>query len=285
MIEVHRGSTWRTPNQIFESLSSSTIKRRSLPSSPYSLSLSPSSLCSPFSPSPLFLPSPSWHSALSLIVDNWVGGAVGRPCLCVQRASGQVNGALVSSWEHSVSLFLYSITHSASQSQSLSQLLFSSVGEAFPCCFDLVSPHFQLSLFASPSSHSGCLSHFFFLFLLCLLVFFSLSISLSLSLPLSAAIYLSSLSLRQSVGEERTDLFKISKDRSGGLAGPSLSTNSPSLLLTDKQKSEPAGLAAVYCLSSLLHPSLFSSCGEVDCWLVLIYVCVYLCVLPCLAPA
>lgn len=58
-----------------------------------------------FLPSLLFLPSPSWHSALSLIVDNWVGGAVGWPCLCVQRASGQVNGALVSSWEHSVALF------------------------------------------------------------------------------------------------------------------------------------------------------------------------------------
>lgn len=64
-----------------------------------------SSLSSPFSPATLFLPSPSWHSALSLIVDNWVGGAVGRPRLCVQRASGQVNGALVSSLEHSVPLF------------------------------------------------------------------------------------------------------------------------------------------------------------------------------------
>lgn len=72
-----------------------------------------------FLPSPLFLPSPSWHSALSLIVDNWVGGAVGRPCLCVQRASGQVNGALVSSWEHSVSLF--SSVRSLGQSISVSQ--------------------------------------------------------------------------------------------------------------------------------------------------------------------
>lgn len=40
-------------------------------------------------------PSASWHSTLSLIAHNWVGGTVGRPRLCVQRASGQVNGALV----------------------------------------------------------------------------------------------------------------------------------------------------------------------------------------------
>lgn len=109
---------WRALNQMFKSLPMLTTllpcfithHLTVLALYPF-LPLSPTS-----SPSPLFLPSPSWHSALSLIVDNWVGVAVGRPCLCVQRASGQVNGALVSSWEHSVSLFLCSITHLASQS-------------------------------------------------------------------------------------------------------------------------------------------------------------------------
>lgn len=189
---------------------------------------------------------------------------MGRPCLCVQRASGQVNGALVSS-RSTLSLFLCSITHSASQSQSLSQLLFSFTAEAFPRCFDLVPPHFQLSHFPLPSSYSVCLVPLLFSPPLssAFLSFFSLSLPLFASV--CSLFYLFSLSLQQSVGEERTDLFKISKDRSGGLAGPSLSANSPSLLLTDKQKSEPAGLAAVYCLPSLLYPSLFSSCGGVDC--------------------
>lgn len=194
---------------------------------------------------------------------------MGRPCLCVQRASGQVNGALVSSREHSVSLFfsVRSLTWPVNLSLSVS-LLFSFMAEAFPYCFNLPSPHFQLSHFPPfPSSHSVCLVPF----LLspppprpsCL--FQPVSLSLFLSASVCRFFYLFSLSLQQSVGEERTDLFKISKDRSGGLAGPSLSANSPSLLLTDKQKSEPAGLAAVYCLPSLLYPSLFSSCGGVDC--------------------
>lgn len=145
---------------------------------------------------------------------------MGRPCLCVQRASGQVNGALVSSWEHSVSLFLCSITHSASQSQSLSQLLFSFTAEAFPRCFDLVSPHFQLSHFAFPSSHSVCLVPFLLPSSSSSSAFLSFS---SLCLPFSASVcsvfYLFSLPLQQNVGEEKTDLFKISKDRSGGLTG------------------------------------------------------------------
>ncbi len=132
----------------------------------------------------------------------------------------------------------------------------------------------HLKLFPAVSIYfhliSSCLTSTFSMS--CLISFLSSSsavLSISVSLPLFASVcsffYLFSLFLQQSVGEERTDLFKISKDRSGGLAGPSLSANSPSLLLTDKQKSEPAGLAAVFCLLSLLYPSLFSACGGVDC--------------------
>lgn len=184
---------------------------------------------------------------------------MGRPCLCVQRASGQVNGALVSSREHSVSLFfsVRSLTLPVNLSLSVS-FSFLSPLKLFPA----VSIYFHriCRCLTSPSlpAIQCVLSHFFFLLLLCLLVFFQ-PLSLSLSLPLFAAFSISSLCLSDSVGEDRTDLFKISKDRSGGLAGPSPSANSPSLLLTDKQKSEPAGLAAVYCLPSLLYPSLFSS--------------------------
>ena len=164
--------------------------------------------------------------------------------------------------------------HSLGQSISVSQSAFSFLSR--PKLFPTVSIYLHLisSCLTSPLFHPAIqfvLYHFFSL-LLGLLVFFSLSLSLSFSLSLfflSASVcrffYLFSPSLQQSVREERTDLFKISKDRSGGLAGPSLSANSPSLLLTDKQKSEPAGLAAVYCLPSLLYPSLFSSCGGVDC--------------------
>lgn len=147
------------------------------------------------------------------------------------------------------------------------------MGKAFPRCFDLVLPHFQLSHYAFPSSHSVCLVPFLFSpppLPSCL--FQPLSLFLSLFASVCSFFCLFSPSLRQSVGEESRDLFKISKDRSGGLASPSLSTHSPSLLLTDKQKSEPAVLA-VYCLPSLLYPSLLSSWGGVDCWLVLIYVC------------
>lgn len=193
---------------------------------------------------------------------------MGRPCLCVQRASGQVNGALVSSREHSVSLFfsVRSLTWPVNLSLSVSPL-FSFTAEAFPHCFDLPSPHFQLSHF--PPFHPAIqfvLCHFCSPPRpSCLFQPPSLSLSVFLSASVCRFFYLFSLSLQQSVGEERTDLFKISKDRSGGLAGPSRSANSPSLLLTDKQKSEPAGLAAVYCLPSLLYPSLFSSCGGVDC--------------------
>lgn len=48
--------------------------------------------------------SASWHSTLSLIAHNWVGGTGGRHRLCVQRASGQVNGALVWNRERSLNL-------------------------------------------------------------------------------------------------------------------------------------------------------------------------------------
>lgn len=74
---------------------------------------------------------------------------------------------------------------------------------------------------------------------------------------------------------EQTSLKYQKTDQEASLVAP-LSTNSPPpLLLTDKQKSEPAGLAAVYSLPSLLYPSLFSSCGGEDCWLGLI--CVHVC--------
>lgn len=157
----------------------------------------------------------------------------------------------------SFSLFDHSLGQSISVSVSFSFLSRLKLFPAVSICFHLIS-----SCLTSPflPAIQCALSHFFSLLLLCLLVFFQ-----PFSLPLSAAFSISSLCLCESVGEERTDLFKISKDRSGGLAGPSLSANSPSLLLTDKQKSEPAGLAAVYCLPSLLYPSLFSSCGGVDC--------------------
>lgn len=139
---------------------------------------------------------------------------MGRPCLCVKRASGQVNGALVSSWEHSVSLFfsVRSLTRPVNLSLSVSFSFLSWV-KLFPRCFDLVSPHFQLPRFAlSPSSNSvSCPISFFS----SSSAFSSFPAFLSLSLPLVCSFfYLFSLSLRQSVGEERTDLFKISKDRS-----------------------------------------------------------------------
>lgn len=132
------------------SFSSSSITQW-LDSSHSPPSLTPSVFLLPllaFLPSPPSLPSPSWHSALSLIVDNWVGGPVGWPCLCVQRASGQVNGALVSSWEHSVSLFLSSIILLDSQSQSATFmsslklfLLFRSSFPSFPAASCWLSFH------------------------------------------------------------------------------------------------------------------------------------------------
>lgn len=155
---------------------------------------------------------------------------MGRPCLCVQRASGQVNGALVSSWEHSVSLFfsVRSLTRPVNLSLSVSFSFLSRL-KLFPA----VSIYFHLisSCLTSPflPAIQCVLSHFFSLLLLCPLVFFQ-----PFSTPLSTAFSISSLCLCESVGEERTDLFKISKDRSGGLAGPSLSANSPSLLLTEE---------------------------------------------------
>lgn len=167
----------------------------------FSINPSLSSHCS-LSPSLLSLPSPSWHSALSLIVDNWVGGAVGRPCLCVQRASGQVNGALVSSQEHSVSLFfsVRSLTRPVNFSLSvnfsfLSQLMlfltvsiyFYPISSCHPSYF-LLAPQGFLSHFSLPPSH--CLFHPF-----CLSPLFASVCRFSIS----------SLCLLS-----RTDLFQIS---------------------------------------------------------------------------
>lgn len=140
----------------------------------------------------------------------------------------------------SFSLFDHSLGQSISLSQSASLFFHSwSFSPLFRSSCNLISSCLT-SPFLPAIQHA--LPHFFSLLLFYLLVFFSLYLSLFSSL--CCFFYLYSMSLQQSVGEERTDLFKISKDRSGGLAGPSLSTNSPSLLLTDKQKSEPAGLLA-----------------------------------------
>lgn len=118
-------------------------------------------------------------------MDNWVGGAVGLPCLCVQRASGQVNGALVSSREHSVSLFfsVRSLTRTVNLSLSVNFSFLSWLK-----LFLTVSIYFHLisSCLASPfpSSHLVFLASF----LLC--VFFG---SLSLFLCLRLQLFLSIL--------------------------------------------------------------------------------------------
>lgn len=78
---------------------------------------------------------------------------MGRPCLCVQRASGQVNGALVWSREHSPSLSLSPLPPTTPP-PPLSLSAFSFRDEAFSCCFHLVShhppPHVFLSAASSP---------------------------------------------------------------------------------------------------------------------------------------
>ncbi|MEQ2252222.1 hypothetical protein ILYODFUR_019500 [Ilyodon furcidens] len=72
-------------------------------------------------------------------------------------------------------------------------------------------------------------------------LFFSSSALLSFSslcLPLFASVcsffYLFSLPLQDNVGEERTDLFKISKDRSGGPTGSPSSFHEFSLPSSDR---------------------------------------------------
>lgn len=92
---------------------------------------------------------------------------MGRPCLCVQRASGQVNGALVSSQEHSVSPFfsVRSLTRPVNLSLSvnfsfLSQLMlfltisiyFYPISSCHPSYFPLATQGF-LSRFSLPPSH------------------------------------------------------------------------------------------------------------------------------------
>ncbi len=69
--------------------------------------------------------------------------------------------------------------------ESLSQLLSSFTSEAFPRCFDLLAPHFQLSHF----HFQHVLPHFFSLFLLCRLVHFSLSPSLCFCLQLFLSLF------------------------------------------------------------------------------------------------
>lgn len=105
-----------------------------------------------------------------------------------------------------LSLPLSLLDHSFGQSIVLSQSASPPfTAEPFPRRFDLALPRF-LHLF--PSGHLPASR------------FMSCRLSQLLSLPLSPP------SLQQSVGEERTDLFKISKDRSS-LVPPFLPTLPP----------------------------------------------------------
>lgn len=167
---------------------------------------------------------------------------MGRPCLCVQRASGQVNGALVSSREHSVSLFfsVRSLTWPVNLSLSVSPL-FSFTAEAFPHCFDLPSPHFQLSHF--PPFHPAIqfvLCHFCSPPRpSCLFQPPSLSLCLSFSLPLSAGFSISSLCLSSRVlgRREQTSLKYQKTDQEASLVPPVLLTLPPSFSLINRRVS------------------------------------------------
>lgn len=164
---------------------------------------------------------------------------MGWPCLCVQRASGQVNGALVTSWEHSVSLFLSSIILLDSPSQ------FYVFTEAFPAA------SIQFPRVDFPSILPLSLGATSIFLLLCPLVFFGLIVFLSL--PPSVAVSFSSLCLFITVlgRREQTSLKYQKTDQEASLVSPP-STNSPSPFLTDKQKRA----CRISCLPSLLYPTL-----------------------------
>lgn len=148
---------------------------------------------------------------------------MGRPCLCVQRASGQVNGALVSSREHSVSLFfsVRSLTRPVNLSLSVN-FSFHSGLKLFPT----VSIYFHLISSGLPSHFllaiQCFLSHFFSLLLLCI-GFFSLSLSPSLCLCLQ--LFLSLLSVSSA---EQTSLKYQKTDQEASLLRPFLLTLPPS---------------------------------------------------------
>lgn len=135
---------------------------------------------------------------------------MGRPCLCVQRASGQVNGALVSSQEHSVSqCSVRSLTRPVNLSVSVNFSFLSGL-QLFPAV-SLCSPLI-----------SSCLTSSFLLAVLVLLLcFLSLSLCLQYIRPLS--------NIKRQIRRSRCSI---------------LSAHSPALFVTDNQKSESAGLAA-----------------------------------------
>lgn len=90
---------------------------------------------------------------------------------------------------------------------SLSVSYFYYTTEAFSCCFDLVSPHFQLSHFAFPSSRSACLasspfSPSIFFFFSPAFVFLSLSASIA---------FLSLLLFRRMLGRREQSSLKYQK--------------------------------------------------------------------------
>lgn len=122
---------------------------------------------------------------------------------------------------------------------------------AFPRCFNPVFPHLKPSRWPPFLPVILCLlvASYSFL-LLCPLVFFSLCLPFFASV---CSFSISSLCLFSTVlgRREQTSLKYQKTDQEAPLVPPPPSMNSPSLLLTDKQKREPAGLAAVYCLSPL----------------------------------
>lgn len=134
---------------------------------------------------------------------------MGRPCLCVQRASGQVNGALVSSQEHSVSqCSVRSLTRPVNLSVSVNFSFLSGL-QLFPAV-SLCSPLI-----------SSCLTSSFLLAASRPPPVFSLSLCCQHIRPLS--------NIKRQIRRSRCSI---------------LSAHSPALFLTDNQKSESAGLAA-----------------------------------------
>lgn len=124
---------------------------------------------------------------------------MGLPCLCVQRASGQVNGALVSSREHSVSLFfsVRSLTRTVNLSLSVnfSFLSWLKLFLTVSIYFHLISSCLAFPISFWPFSVSCPISS------LCLF-----RLSLPLSLPPSAA-----FSIYTPCLFHETDLFKYQK--------------------------------------------------------------------------
>lgn len=145
---------------------------------------------------------------------------MGRPCLCVQRASGQVNGALVSSREHSVSLFfsVRSLTRPVNLSLSVN-FSFHSGLKLFPT----VSIYFHLIASCLPSFSPFSVS--------CPISFLSSSSALSFSAFLSPSLCLCLqlfLSLLSVSSAEQTSLKYQKTDQEASLLCPFLLTLPPS---------------------------------------------------------